>query len=442
MISGIWSNVQKPEDVESFALVSKHVYAIGRPFVEEHNKLKKEFSFFEAHTGNRASGPAVLLKEVLLRPRIALYVTQLSMGCFSQSWEDSSDEDLSDDDDEWPNNGHFPYPRKVMALFIKTIRRSSFVPKNKISRWIRSVKEGDEDPIFALLCTLLPNLVVITLRDYGSDAQISQETVLRIAEAEKTVFLTRLVTVNFVGGAEHHVMDWNWLKAFAALPSVQSIHFDDMGIAGYDSVDCHDAIAKAQFLVSENYSIRELTFTNSGFHPKVIAQLLDSVRGLKVFRYVDPNEYIYYFKPLWIRIALLANAKHSLEDLAVLPCSTESYELLGDLRGFTALKELETDVRLLCRESKFDGLAALLPSSIEKLCLDSRKYMAQHDVPRIVEEIVKAKSQLIPNLKTLKLVTKPSWGTVEGDTSMIKSLEEKCQNVGIELKFLVIQAKG
>ena len=424
MISVIWSNIQEPEDVESFALVSKHVYAIGRPFVNEHNKLKKEFSFFEADSEVRTGGAAKLLKEVLLRPRIALYVTHLSIGG-------------GDADDGWPNDGHVPYPDNVMALLIETIQNSSFVPQDD-SRWIRGIEEGDEDPIFALLCTLLPNLIMVTLGNGQLNATLTQDTILRIAEAEKTVFLTRLVTVKIVGRPEEHGMDWDWLRAFTALPSVQSIHFDDMGIEFDDADNLHlatdpeNTADKAQYFLSDSYSIRELSFTNSSLHPKILAQLLDSVKGLKEFSYDDPNGTWCEFKPFWIRIALLANAKHSLEYLAVLPPSPEQLELLGDLRGFTTLKELETHVHLLCHESPFDGLAGLLPSSIETLCL----YMADNEVPRVVEEIVKEKSRLIPHLKMLKLVTKRSWEFIGGDGSVNQSLEEKCQNVGTELTFI------
>ena len=185
MISEIWGNIHEPEDVESFALVSKHVYAIGRPFVEEHNKLKKDFGFIEIGPDMDPCAPASLLKEVLLRPRIALYVTHLAFGRFRYEWDDSGD-----DGDEWPKIDHVPYPDDVMALFIETIRKSSFVQRNETPHWITSVEQGNEDPIVALLCTLLPNLIMVTLWDNGFETDISRKTILRIAEAEKTVFLT------------------------------------------------------------------------------------------------------------------------------------------------------------------------------------------------------------------------------------------------------------
>ena len=436
MILEIWGNIQAPGDIESFALVSKHVYAIGKPFVEEHKKLRKDFAFIEIGHEMNIDAPASLLKKVLFRPRMALYVTHLSFGRIQYVWDDPSDDtDGSSVGDEWPNNGHVPYPDVVMALFIETIQKLSFVPQDETRCWIKRIRTGNEDPIFTLLCTLLPNLTMVTLRDAGFHAKILEETILRIAEAGKTMFLTRLVTVNIVCTPEDHTVDV-WLTAFAALPSVQSIHIDQMCI---DEVN-DDGVDNASFFASDSYSIRELTFTNSGLHPKILVQLLDRVKGLKVFSYVDPNEACHAFKPFWIRVALQANAKHSLEYLAILPfnSNTEEWELLGSLRGFSALKELETNLHLLCRESEWHRVPDLLPSSIEKLYLDSSDYMPDYGEPRVVEEgvveeIVKAKSRLIPNLKALEL--RPC-SDIIGNRSMIEPLEEKCQSVGIELTLI------
>ena len=431
MISEIWGNIHAPEDVESFALVSKHVYAVGRPFVEEHNKLEKDFAFIKIGPEVNVGVPASLLKEVLLRPRIALYVTHLSFGRFRRVWDEPGDNDVGGGiDDQWPNDGHVPYPENVMALFVETIRKLSFVPPNETSRWIKSVRRGKEDPIFALLCMLLPNLSMVVLGVDEFDEKISQKTVLRIAEAETTMFLTRLVTVNIMCTPDEDAMKLSWLSTFAALPSVQCLRIDQMVMDDVDVVD------NAQYFVSDSYSIRELTFTHSGIHPEILAQLIDSVKGLKVFRYNYPNESFCQFKPSWIRTALLANAKHSLECLAIVPYWDEEHELLGTLRGFTALKILKTNIRLLCCGSTFDELENLLPSSIEKLYLDTRYYTARDIVPAFVEWIVEAKTQLVPHLKVLSFTTKTRDRMIQGGRSMIESSEKKCQNVGIELTFI------
>lgn len=44
LIIGIWEYVLDPEDVESFALVSKRIYGLSSPFLLEHARLKRQFS--------------------------------------------------------------------------------------------------------------------------------------------------------------------------------------------------------------------------------------------------------------------------------------------------------------------------------------------------------------------------------------------------------------
>ena len=432
MISEVWGNIQEPEDVESFALVSKHVYAIGEPFVEEHNKLKEDFAFIEiGHMMDRTDvvAPARLLEKVLLRPRIALYVMHLSIGPILPYWDPSDDDNGGVGDDECPNDGHIPYPENVMALFMETIQKPSFMPGNETSGWIKSVRDGDEDPIIALLLTLLPNLTMVTLTNDGSDAWMSQQTILRIAKAEKMLFLTRLVTVNILSETYEGDNVFNWLTTFAALPSVQSLHMDHV------RTERVDAVFESEYFVPDSYSIRELTFTDSDLHPQILAPLLNSVKGLKVFSYVGPNGNLApdaecCQSQLWIWNALLANAKHSLECLTILYPWTEELTFVGTLRGFTSLKEIQINLHLLC---PCRGFGLVVPSSIEKIEIDT-VFLMTHDIgPRLVEEIVTAKSRLIPHLKTLILRTTLGSRTAEEGKSMIETLEEKCQNVGIEL---------
>ena len=433
MVSQIWGYMLEPKDVESFALVSKHNYATGRSCVEEHNKLKREYSFVRLDSWISSTSPAFLLKEILLRPRIALYVTHLSIGRYLSGWQISGDDDDDDDDgnEEWPDDGHVPYPDNIMALFIQAIGKTSFVPLNEVSRWTTSIRAGDEDPILALLTLRLPNLATVTLIDEGCNGELFQETIQRIAEAEKMVFLMRLVTLNIVFASTENYMDLDWLKKFAALPLVQSIHISQMG-----AIEGENFIDDTQYFKPGSYNITELTFTNSGLRPKFLFQLLESIKGLKKFSYVHPDEMFCRFEPFWIRVALLANAKHTLQSLKILPPLMHEHELLGTLREFEALKELETNVRLLSHCAEFERLADLLPASIETIDLDTRDNETCNILPSLVVEIVKAKSQHVPHLKALKLRTEPEVGTMQGGRSLVEPLEELCRNVGIELTFV------
>ena len=275
MIAEIWGHILEPRDVESFALASKHIYAIGRPFVKEHNELKSEYSFFETGPNTRASAPAFLLKDVLLRPRVALYVTHLYMGWFQTRWDPDDNDD--DDDTAYSKEGpelHSPYPDDDMALFIEAIRRASFVPRDKVEDWITRVEEGSEDPVLALLPLLLLNLTRITLV-IQSDFLQHIDTFQRIAAAEDKVFLTRLKTVDldiqfpYADG----IMNWQCLRILSALPQVQSIHVKGMG-----SVENHELIDNHLNLPGSS-NITELTFSSASRKYQRIEEI--QLRGAK-----------------------------------------------------------------------------------------------------------------------------------------------------------------
>ena len=471
MISEIWGHVLEPRDVESFAWVSKCIYTIGRPFVQEHNKLKRKYAQVEFNYHDSVSAPAVLLRKVLLRPRIALYVTHLFIDSYRGVWQDPQEDEEHDDDDddddyydsdedadsdedsncEWPSTSHVPYPDAVMALFTGAIRNSSLVRPNEVWWWIEALKEGDEDPILAFLSFLLPNLVRVSFTDSAFDKRdislgttfyhrdMFLGTIRRIAEAGDTIFLTRLTTIAIVFQIDEARMYLNWLKPFAALPSVQSIHVSYSG-GTLESIYPGD-YPETYYFFPGSYNISEITFENSGLQPKLLSELLDNITGLKKFTYMERDKMFCRFEPFWVRAALLATAKHSIECLKILSPRTQEKRRLGTLRGFTALKELETDLSLLMHHNSYFDLAKLLPASIEKLYLHARDIKPDSNISIIVQEIMEAKSQLVPNLKVLKIRTKirtkHEMAFLQEGKTLTKTLEETCRDGGVELLFTI-----
>lgn len=56
----------EPDDVESFALVSKRIYSLATPFVEEHTRLKQQYSKTYCPNHQTRSEAADLFEEMLL----------------------------------------------------------------------------------------------------------------------------------------------------------------------------------------------------------------------------------------------------------------------------------------------------------------------------------------------------------------------------------------
>ena len=386
MISEIWGQIVEPRDVESFALVSKLIYAIGGPFVAEHNALVREYSRFDTND-TRASD---LLKNVLIRPRVALYVTNIAIVGY---WWDTNGYSSDDVDVDYP-----PYPDDVMAMFIEAIQKTSILPPRDVQYSMKQIRFGNEDPIFALLLLLLPNISTITLKDRGwIDLGLCSRTIQRIAEAKQTKFLLRLRTVNI------EVSRWlldkgcECITQLARLPLGQSmdIRFPSVSVL-------HDVIRQSLFFLPDTSKITTLTLSCDELSSKLVLQLSKSITGLVKCSCVEEGVGSAELQKFW-RSDPLAHATGSLESLKILSFRRGGNGLLESLKMFPALKEVETELRLLIFPGdRPDKLLRLLPGSIEKLHLHTREGRLMV-MPNIVKSILQAKSQLLPRLSMLRI---------------------------------------
>ena len=434
MISEIWEYVWEPQDVESFALVSKHIYAIGASFVDMHNKLKSRFSTGR-HVGAYVGDSAMLLQKILLWPRVALYVSHLSIDQLSVKWDEPLIHNDDSDDENYgiSSSFHIPYSDDNMELFIETIRRASSVPRNEVEDWITAVKKGNEHPIVALILLLLPNLCTMTLEIHSDffSCQLA-ETFQRISETKNSAFLRRLTTVNLDVHlpSENSKMDWIWLNMSATLPSVQSIHVERLG-----SINIEDLVKSRRCFEPGSSTIQELALAKSSICPKSMFQLFESITGLKKFTYSNPDESEELFEPFWMGKALVTYAKYSLESLQI-TAERKGVGTLGSFRGCTNLRELETNVHLLLEEGRFHTLADLLPVSIEKVHLYISDHIWCDKVLLIIEVFENAKPQLLPNMRLLTLSLEPQARLSQKDKELIKTSGKNCRDLGIELSII------
>ncbi len=75
----IWNNVSQTKDIENFALVSKTIRTLAIRTLREHRKLTREFSKFQIGDPKSRVSAARLLKEILMNPRVALYVKEFTI---------------------------------------------------------------------------------------------------------------------------------------------------------------------------------------------------------------------------------------------------------------------------------------------------------------------------------------------------------------------------
>ena len=165
----LWHHVLLPDDVASFALVSKRIFALATPSLKEHHRLRSKYAVLENESSKDGSMLAPLLKDVLLYPYIAFYVKNICVCDWHTRWNEPVPGVPSllgpELDDAENYTWHVPYPEQDMELFRDGIRKAGNLFPCKKYNWIKLLESGHEDPILALSLGLLPNLCALSLED-------------------------------------------------------------------------------------------------------------------------------------------------------------------------------------------------------------------------------------------------------------------------------------
>ena len=441
LVITVWHHVLDPDAIESFALVSKKVYALGSSFIAEHNKLEREFSCV-AHSKhdiipNITTRPADTLKELLLRPRTALYVRNVFIDSWRFTWIQSFRTIISCD--------YAEYPEEDMELFRQAIKSSPFILKDEIRDWVYYLEDGDEEVIYCLILMLLPNVHLLNLFRMGSDGTRLAITIKRIAMSQDTEALSRLTVVLLWKGYGEVFRDIELMHVFAAVPSVKAI---ELGIVGnYHSCvkfyvkfypcDCdaegHIREGRHFLLPPKTSTVKHLTFSRCDLDKEILFEFLEGLQALENFGVdtcgsVDPSEIV---------SALLAHAKQSLRTLRFGTCSY-STSCTVNLAEFEVLQELEIESDLMRpREDAAEEstLADRLPPSIERISLRQFHTDVPHSVEKDVFDMAIGKVERLPNLKELTIELIPSEDAP--DAKAISRMERQCEGFGILLNVVV-----
>ncbi len=381
LVIQIWGYVIDPDDVESFALVSKSVYGLAAPFLREHARLKQIWSRIRYPNKKSGSGAAVLLEGMLLNPRIALYVKELQITRWEVDWYDQELPGLS-------------YPRSAMDLFKEAVRSSSLIAPSEMGDWVRDIESVNDNPIMALTVMQLTNL-----RSFKLSTSFSKLLPYLCKTLEP---ITK--------------------------PSQTAIH---LGLsAGGSEVKNNYQIDLPRPSTLSNVSDLKLNVPNIEFEQ--LSRLLRSMRRLQSFIYFGSVDSP--VEPYQLCSELLECSRHSLQKLRLLVDIRKEEGLLhaylGDITHFEVLAELETDFVLLLgsKDQACRKLADVLPISIERVTLYSQVIITAHALEDVVLQMVQSKMKRLPNLKALTFAF-----LRYDETELITELEEKSAEVGVLL---------
>lgn len=428
-----WSHVVEPEDVESFALVSKRIYALAGKFLREHLRLKRRFSvlYYRHENNRRGSPPAAFLAEFLTYPRAALYVDQIWLEGYKTEWDHAANIPLN-----LATNYHLPYPNQTMQLFEEAVKTSAFIPESESAKWISEIRQGEERTVLALTITLLPNVRMFAVDNVPAGGYRLVEMIRRIGVTPNTTALSRLTKVR-IGWTGVGFNDFNWVLHFSSLKSVQSIQGMLVGQLDYGF--------EYSFTLPPRWSnVKNLRLDVCNIKKKQLFIYLECLNALEIFYYRAARQAKPY-DPFWLCTALTAHAGHSLKTLQIVSADgTGSH--MGSLAGLSVLTEVFTEYKMLLNYEtglRNDKLWEMLPPTIEKIVL---KHNDRYDVRLLqcqISKMCEVKENRLPNLKVLTFWI--DYHTVAGprptqtfkeyrdNSEIIGALKKKGMEVGVEL---------
>lgn len=360
-----------PRDLESLSAIAKHVYRLAAPLLQEHRKLKRQYTSLEPpevgvgkDVGNWF---AEHLITILQNPRIALYVTDLHLTYWHDCWKPlhriPDPADLS--------KYHMSYPAHMLDHLEHAVRTADTIPPDQSGEWITRIRGGDEDPIIALLLLHMPNLQTLVHDLYCQPSQEKvRKTIQHIVHTKNQSYLSQLrqVTVDYESRHDGDVADdCNLLQAYMLIPSVQSLHVRSLCIT-----DASEELDP--YYLGYTSNISELAFTGGFIGTNPLSQLITQTSCLQSFTWKTHRYCESYhqgpFDSISLSKALMSNASHTLESLT-LRASGYKTTSLGSLHGFERLRTIDTDVALLFNADGSDILTwpKRLPPSLEKLSL-------------------------------------------------------------------------
>ena len=384
LIMEIWGYMLAPEDIESFALVTKHIYSLSTPYVREHAMLKQEFSTIYLW-GDDVRSPKEMLQNLLLNPRIALYARELQ---------------ITNSPPSLRARGLSPSPSDIqenLAMFEDAIRCHPVIePFVEVGNWKVSYQRRNQGPVIALIMMRLAKLRKLQISEgwCGGGTWVLQ-TMARMARS--SVAVSSEVVVR---------------------PEPSLLERD------IDSSDPHIPLNIALFS-----NIRDLDIDTCTIDLDTLSQLLRSIKELRSFKYT--GYYSRFFSKLvasQILTELLRCSQRSLQKLYLLEDSAvESY--VDDMTGFHNLAELETDLFLLLsgedESQSRRSLAEELPVSIETVTLHMRSIFSYETLRQLVLRVVKFKmTNRLPKLKSFSIVT-PQYSESEA-AEAISELQKEC----------------
>lgn len=400
----------QPEDLENFAQLSRNVFRLAFPFLNEHRALIRKY-----HTLRNDIDPgatATLLSTVIANPRIGSYVKKVDLSRLKESMANA-------------------YAKKELEIFTTAALDSECLKRpseedvlDEREFWSNTIQDGNEDILLAILLPLLPNLEALSVEAGSTQPNWYGSAIEQAASATRpTLCKLAHIRLNPRGGDAYHITA---VQKFCALPSVRVLTAPKA-----TGVNCLHELSP-----DTKSDVTHLKLWESCIDSKALYEFLQGFPKLQSFTYSFENTIHWASQDAFlIRSSLLAHCKHSLQSLTLLAPDYGFLPFMGSLRGFETLKEVYTEWSFLIPVTPNSGGPKLnehLPVSLVRLKIHDSKGRKKSQYEKVIRSAQYAREHRLQKLKWLIFGgTQVRWSLETID----RSLRKTCLNMGITLIF-------
>ncbi|KAL8919644.1 MAG: hypothetical protein Q9208_006676 [Pyrenodesmia sp. 3 TL-2023] len=445
----------QPDDIENLVLTSKHFYFASTPVLAEHRRLKRQYNVVWHITkapqdgsiplplkGKQELSPVHhlphLLRTIINCPRIGLYIRTIIVRGIEGKWVKASelvggifDSELSLD----PRHSEDDFELfKSVACRFPISSTPTLEPLN-IEEWHTHIDTGNQAAVLGLIILHCPNLSTFDF-EAGEGYTLLNFNIFNAIDIGKSCnFLDRLRYVRFVHfGLGNGVCRPNihHVKMLLGLPAMESIEIHNM--------DGLDPVEDSAPVLHQTTNVQSLTFTHCAMRNRAFFELLQANSQLKSLTLHYTTLAVH-----WIRAAVVAFAKDSLESLSIRAIRGLDLEKpsegshLGSLKPFTALRTLDVQVDILedYSHGEIRDLNAQLPASLQSLTLDLLSRKEEDYLDGLITELelmmnANVERRVFPHLSQITL-TNVLQGQLDYNSKILLKVREGFARQGVEL---------
>ena len=424
----------RPDNIRSFVRCCKSMWILGARVLQHHQQDMDRFQdskidlFFPMSRRGAITHPYTFLSDILLKPRRALYVKNLSVedaitlnSTLVQSLKATHSELVSVMVDE------------PCGLLFRGIVECPYIHDDATSKWVASFRRGDTYEAACLALTLLPNLEVLSLKNFW-EGKSHAEMILEILKTNQSPHckipdplpLHKLHTAIIDNATSYSqpFEDYGIHEMCMMLPSLRKIHAKRT-VCDFDNWPSGDGFpieSKVTDIVIEESSISAESFARLFSRTKCLQSL---TYGFLNWSHGHGDRTAMSFKE-----TLGQYAAHTLTHFELDFGTGTIPRFVGSLRQFKMLKHLRIPGNMFQQdyywpdESSIVDILPFLPASIETLTL-----LPQVEDPRTtytLNELPKKREECVPNLSEI---------TCESRFPFVDEMFDDCVRVGVQLVY-------